>query len=91
MGIRTGAELIAGLDDGREPYIDGERVGDLAGDPRFAGGLGTLAELYDMQHAGGLVDEMTYVSPSSGERVGLSFIQPRTREDLARRRVMVKH
>ena len=91
MGIRTGAELIAGLDDGRELYIDGGRVGDLAGDPRFAGGLGTLAELYDMQHADGLVDEMTYVSPSSGERVGLSFIQPRTAEDLARRRVMVKH
>ena len=40
MGIRTGAELIAGLDDGRELYVDGERVGDLAADPRFSGGLG---------------------------------------------------
>ena len=54
MGIRTGAELIAGLEDGRELYIDGERVADLAGDPRFAGGLRTLADLYDMQHEDGL-------------------------------------
>ena len=33
---------------------------------------------------------MTYVSPTSGERVGLSFIQPRSVDDLVRRRDMVK-
>ena len=49
MGIRTGAELIAGLEDGRELYIDGERVADLAADPRFAGGLRTLARA--LRHA----------------------------------------
>ena len=40
-----------------------------------------------MQHDPELRDAMTYVSPSSGDRVGLSFIIPRTREDLERRRV----
>ena len=48
-----------------------------------------VAALYDMQHDPTLGDEMTYVSPSSGDRVGLSFIIPRTREDLERRRGMM--
>jgi 4-hydroxyphenylacetate 3-monooxygenase len=50
----------------------------------------SIAALYDMQHDR-LRDEMTYVSPTSGERVGLSFIIPRTREDLERRRDMMLH
>ena len=32
---------------------------------------------------------MTYVSPTTGDRVGLSFIIPRTREDLEKRRAMM--
>src|SRR5207249_10544090 len=36
-----------------------------------------------------LRDEMTFVSPTSGERLGLSFIIPRTREELARRGAMM--
>jgi 4-hydroxyphenylacetate 3-monooxygenase len=33
---------------------------------------------------------MTYVSPTSGDRVGLSHIQPRSVDDLVRRRNMIK-
>src|SRR2546426_10384049 len=33
---------------------------------------------------------MTFVSPSSGERVGTSFLVPRTRDDLAQVRRMMK-
>jgi 4-hydroxyphenylacetate 3-monooxygenase len=91
MGIRTGAEVLAGLRDGREIYIDGERVADVTRDPRLAGGARTVAELYDLQHEPELREKLTYASPSSGDRVGLSFIEPRSREDLMRRRVMVKH
>jgi 4-hydroxyphenylacetate 3-monooxygenase len=57
-------------------------------DPRLARGARTIAGLYDLQLRPELVDEMTYVSPTSGERVGLSFIEPRSREDLIRRRKM---
>lgn len=91
MGIRTGGQVLAGLRDGREIYIDGERVADVTRDPRLAGGARTLAELYDLQHEPELKGKLTYTSPSSGERVGLSFIEPRSRDDLLRRRVMVKH
>ena len=43
-----------------------------------------------MQHDPALLERMTYPSPSSGERVGLSFIQPASIDDLIRRREMVK-
>src|SRR5262249_13554013 len=90
MGIRTGGELLASLRDGRQLFIDGERVGDVTTDPRFAAAARSLAELYDMQHDAALTDRMTFPSPTSGGRVGLSFIEPRSVEDLIRRRDMVK-
>ena len=91
MGIRTGAEILDGLRDGRQIFIDGERVDDVITDRRFSGAARTMAELYDMQHDPALIDEMSYASPSTGDRVGLSFIQAASQDDLARRRVMVKH
>ena len=88
--IRTGSQYLDGIRDDREIWCDGERVGDVTTDPRFAGGAKTLAELYDLQHQPDLIDRMTYISPSSGKRVGLSHIQPRSTEDLVSRRAMFK-
>jgi 4-hydroxyphenylacetate 3-monooxygenase len=91
MGIRTGADYLERLrDDGREVWCDGERIADVTTDPRFAGGARTQAELYDLQNRPDLIDRMTYISPTSGDRVGLSFIQPRSTEDLRARRNMFK-
>ena len=70
--------------------MDGERIGDVTKDPRCAGAAQTLAELFDMQHDPALAGRMIFASPSSGEPVGLSFIEPRTVDDLVRRRGMVK-
>jgi 4-hydroxyphenylacetate 3-monooxygenase len=86
MGIRTGKEYIESLRDGRQMWIDGELIADVTKDRRFAGAAYTMAELYDMQHDPKLLDTMTYKSPSNGERVGLSFIQPKSVDDLVRRR-----
>ena len=36
--------------------------------PGLANGVRAIASLYDLQHE--LRDEMTYVSPTSGERLG---------------------
>ncbi len=91
MGIRNGKQVLAGLNDGREVYLDGERINDVTRDPRLAGAARTLAELYDLQHEPALSEKLTYISPSTGERVGLSFIEPRSRDELTRRRVMIKH
>ncbi len=90
MGIRTGAQVLDGLRDGREVYIEGERVRDVTKDRRFAGAARSLAHLYDMQHEAGLADRLTYRSPTTGARVGLSFIEPKTREEFAARSAMMK-
>ena len=90
MGVRTGREYLEGIRDDRELWCDGERIKDVTTDPRFSGGAKTLAALYDLQWKPDLIEKMTYQSPVTGDRVGLSFIQPRTQEDLTRRREMFK-
>jgi 4-hydroxyphenylacetate 3-monooxygenase len=90
MGIRTGEGLLQSLRDGRQLLIDGERIEDVTADPRFAAAAQSLAELYQMQHDPVFIDRMTFRSPASGELVGLSYIEPRSVEDLVRRRDMVK-
>ena len=92
MPARTGAAYIQGLKDHpAEVWIGGERVDDVTTHPAFRGGLRSIASLYEMQHDPDLRDEMTYVSPTTGDRVGLSFIVPRTQDELERRRVMMLH
>jgi 4-hydroxyphenylacetate 3-monooxygenase len=90
MGARSGAAYLAGLRDDREVWLDGERVLDVTRDPRLCRGVHSIAALYDLQLEPSRVDEMTYVSPTSGERVGLSHIQPRSVDDLVRRRNMIR-
>src|SRR5947208_2142272 len=90
MPARTGRQYLNGLrEQDREVWLAGERVRDVTTDPALAHGAGAMASLYDMQCAPKLRDEMTYVSPTTGDPVGLSFIIPRTREDLEKRRVMM--
>ncbi|HSF05858.1 MAG TPA: 4-hydroxyphenylacetate 3-monooxygenase, oxygenase component [Methylomirabilota bacterium] len=89
---RTGKDYLAGLrEQPRQVYLGGQRVNDVTTFPGLASGARSVAALYDMQHDPALRDAMTYPSPTSGERVGLSFITPRTADDLARRRVMMSH
>ena len=89
MPARTGAEYLQGLRE-RPPevWVGGQRVKDVTSHPGFANGARSVAALYDMQHDPALVDEMTYLSPGSGERVGLSFIMPQGLADLEKRRRM---
>ncbi len=42
-----------------------------------------------MQWKGEFREQMTYISPASGDPVGVSFLQPRSKEDLIRRRIMM--
>jgi 4-hydroxyphenylacetate 3-monooxygenase len=90
MAARTGQQYIKGLQDQeREVWLRGERVKDVTTHPELSNGMRAIASLYDMQHDPALRDDMTYVSPTSGERVGLSFIVPRTRQELEQRRDMM--
>jgi 4-hydroxyphenylacetate 3-monooxygenase len=90
MPIRTSRQFLDSLRDDRQIWIDGELVTDVVRDRRFGAAAQSLAELYDMQHEPALLERMTYASPTTGDRVGLSFLQPASIEDLVRRREMVK-
>lgn len=91
MPARTGKAFIEGLrEQRREVWIGGERVQDVTTHPAFRNIVRSVAALYDLQHDPAHREEMTYISPSSGDRVGLSFLVPRTREDLLRVRRMMK-
>ncbi len=92
MPVRTGPEFIAGLKDrGPQLFLLGERVQDATTHPGLRNGVNTLARLYDMQHQPELLDEMTYASPTTGERVGRSFITPSSSADLESRRKMMRN
>lgn len=92
MPARTGAEYIEGLRrQQREIWIGGERVEDVTTHPATRRGVASLAHLYDMQHDPQLRDTMTYPSPTTGDRVGVSFLTPRTPTDLTLRHEMMRH
>jgi 4-hydroxyphenylacetate 3-monooxygenase len=90
MGARSGADYIAGLRDGRDVWLDGERIKDVTRDPRLGRGIRSIGDLYDLQLRPDRVEQMTYVSPTTGDRVGLSHIEPKSIDDLVRRRTMIK-
>src|SRR5438128_3910390 len=92
MPARTGEEYITGLRErAAAVYICGEQVKDVTMHPDCRNGVRAVASLYDMQHDPALQDVMTYVSPTTGDQVGLSFIIPRTIQDLERRHTMMAH
>ena len=82
MGLKTGAEYLESLRDGREVWLRGERVADVTAAPGLGRGAQTLAALMDRQHEprrDGLSFE------EDGERFSMSFLLPRSPEDVRRR------
>ena len=92
MPAKTGKEYIDRVDAQKaNVWINGEQVvGKVSEHPAFKGVMKTQAELYDMQHDPEKRDYMTYVSPTTGNRIGTSFMQPKTKEDLVMRRKMMQ-
>src|SRR5580658_6086574 len=90
MPARTGQQYIDGLRaQEREVWLGGERVKDVTRHPGLAGGVKAIASLYDMQHDPKLKKVMTYKSPTTGDRVGRAFSNPKTKEELETRSKMM--
>src|SRR5262249_49891271 len=90
LGARGGAAYLSRLHDSREVWLDGERVSDVTVDARLGRGVRSIAALYDLQVDPSRLTEMTYESPTTGDRVGLSHMEPRGIDDLVKRRNMVR-
>ncbi len=86
--MRTGADYIESLRDGRTIFLDGERVKDVTRHPAFAEPIRIVAETYDRAHARRDDPALTFADPATGARHSNMWLPPRTAEDLgARRRV----
>jgi 4-hydroxyphenylacetate 3-monooxygenase len=87
---RSGDDYMRALRDGRTVLVNGERLADVTAHPAFAGGIRTVARLYDLAHNPANRELMTYPSPRDGQPVNKAWLVPRTREDLAARRRAIK-
>lgn len=92
MGARTGQEYMDRIAQTRPSVeINGESVDcPIPRHPAFEGVVRSYGRLFDLQHEPELRDVLTYPSPSTGERVGTSFLVPRSSADLERRRAAFK-
>ncbi len=85
QGLMTGARFRASLKDGRRVYLNGQQV-DVTEHPAFAGLLGELCRMYDLQSAPENQEVMTSISAASGKRVSANYLLPTNGEQLQQRR-----
>jgi 4-hydroxyphenylacetate 3-monooxygenase len=92
MGAITGREFIERIDRLKtDIWLDGKKIeGKKSEHPAFKGMLASKASLYDLQFDPNISSKLTYFSNETEERVGLSFLQPKTKEDLRKRRTMME-
>ena len=92
MPAKTGEEYVNRVDDANaNVWIDGQRIkGKVSEHPAFKGVMKTQSELYDLQYDPAYQNIMTYTSSASNRPVGTSFMEPRTKEDLEKRRKMIQ-
>ena len=83
MSLRTGAEFLESLRDDREVWLRGRRVSDVTRESGLDRGVQTLASFLDRQHDPSFRDLLSF--EEGGERFAMSFLIPRTPEDVKRR------
>jgi 4-hydroxyphenylacetate 3-monooxygenase len=88
MGARSGNNYLSALKKlGAEIWLGNEPIRDVTSHPAFAARARATASLYDMQIEN--PEAMTFRTEDGG-RAGLSFIQPRSAEELRKRGRMIK-
>ncbi len=87
MGARSGSNYLSSLKKlNAEIWLGGERVGEVTSHPAFRNCARSIASLYDLQLE--RPEQMTYRTDDGG-RSGLSFIQPKSIEELRKRSRMM--
>ena len=83
-GVRSGAQYLAGLQDGREVWSGGERIDDVTTHPATRRGAATLGRFLDRQMDDDVRDTVTYVD-EDGDRCAMAFMAPRSKDDVKAR------
>ena len=79
--IRSGEEYKKSLADGREVWIDGERVEDVTSHPAFKPIVDVRARIYDLAHEPGAAATMTYADDATGEACAIGGKPPMSTTD----------
>ncbi|MPZ57414.1 MAG: 4-hydroxyphenylacetate 3-hydroxylase [Rhizobiales bacterium] len=85
--MRSGSDYLRSLDDGRQAFVDGERVTDVTQHPAFREAARSIARLYDIAAAPENRERMTFTSPKTGQPVLRAWQIPRSHADLRARRL----
>jgi 4-hydroxyphenylacetate 3-monooxygenase len=89
--IRTGDEYRESIRDGREVWMNGEKIADVTTHPAFKPAVDARALIYDLQHNPDCQETMTYVDEGTGERCAIALKLPKTRQDWRDKRRAVDH
>ena len=81
--LRTGAEHLESLRDGRTVYIGSEKVRDVTTHPAFRNGAHSMAAIYDMKRA-----DPALSFDEGGERFSAYYLRAKSREDLEKRTLL---
>ncbi|MED3564437.1 4-hydroxyphenylacetate 3-hydroxylase family protein [Bacillus xiapuensis] len=81
MALMTGQQYLDSLNDGREVYVDGERVKNIAEHPSFKPIIDVKARMYDMAREAKYKDHLT-ARLDDGEVVSRAYKMPTKKEDL---------
>jgi 4-hydroxyphenylacetate 3-monooxygenase len=85
--MRTGSDYLRSLNDGRQVFVDGERVKDVTAHVAFREAARSIARLYDIAAQPQMRERMTFVSPKTGEPVLRAYQIPGSHADLRARRL----
>jgi 4-hydroxyphenylacetate 3-monooxygenase len=85
--MRTGADYLSSLNDGRRVFVDGEAVKDVSAHPAFREAARSIAALYDIAAEPANRERMTFASPKTGAPVQRAWQIPKSAADLRARRL----
>src|SRR5438445_7656390 len=85
--MRTGSDYLRSLNDGRQVFVDGERVKNVTAQLAFREAARSIARLYDIAAAPEMRERMTFLSPKTGEPVLRAYQIPHSHADLRARRL----
>ena len=88
--IRTGKQYLDSIRDGREVYINGERVKDVTSHPMLKPLVDIRARIYDMQHAAA-TRELLDLSRGRASGTPIANKLPRTQRGLVGQAARDRH
>ena len=83
--MRSGADYIASLRDGRAVFLDGERIDDVTAHPWFAPQIRRIAAIYDGERER---DDLQSADPHTGEQYSNMWLAPADAAGIAARRAV---